>query len=436
MRTFKLTFVGAGSTIFAKNVIGDCLLRFNDLNFEVALYDIDLERLEESKQMLESIKRKYHAQASICVYTDRIEAIKSADFIVNAVQIGGYESTLVDFEIPKKYGLRQTIGDTLGIGGIFRALRTIPFLEELGKEIKEYSPNALFLNYVNPMAILTKYLLDKIQINAVGLCHSVQHCLDCILTAVDMKEYEATCQWEIAGINHQAWLLTINDENGKDLYPQIKQRSLEYRDSHKFDFDLVRHEMMHRFGYYITESSEHLSEYLPYFIKSKYPELIEQYHIPLDEYPRRCVNQINEWKERKQSILTSDVEHVLSNEFASVIIAAKMGGEVARIHGNVLNHGLITNLPDNSCVEVPCLVDTSGIHPCYIGDLPEQCAALNRTSINVQNLVVEGASKRSRELIYMAAYLDPHLSSELTMDEIKALCDDLFEAHKQWLPDY
>jgi alpha-galactosidase len=436
MRDFKLTFIGAGSTIFVKNVVGDCMLRFPDVAFEVALFDIDEQRLEESRVMLEYIAKKYHSKAKVVAYHNRKEAFKGADFIVNAIQVGGYESTLVDFEIPKKYGLRQTIADTLGIGGIFRALRTIPVLESMAEDIQECCPNALFLNYVNPMAILTKYLIEKLHVNTVGLCHSVQYCLDAILRVVDMKEYESTCQWKIAGINHQAWLLEIKDQFGNDLYPEIKKRSKQKIAEKAFSWDLVRHELMHRFGYYLTESSEHSSEYMPYFIKEKYPELIEKYNIPLDEYPRRCVKQINEWNERKQLLVTDAVEHTISNEFASLIIGAKMGGEVCRIHGNVMNNGLITNLPHNSCVEVPCLVDSSGVTPCYIGDLPEQCAALNRTNINVQNLAVEGAYKRSKELVYMAAYFDPHASSELSMDEIKAMCDELFEAHSKWLPKY
>ena len=436
MKPFKLMFFGAGSTIFAKNVIGDCLLRFPDVPFEAALFDIDGVRLEESRAMLTYIAEKYGAKAKIIAYTDRVEALKDADFIVNAIQVGGYESTMVDFEIPKKYGLRQTIGDTLGVGGIFRALRTIPVMEELAGEIKRFCPKALFLNYVNPMAILTKYLIGTLELDAVGLCHSVQCCVSSLLSTVDMKEHIPTCRSEIAGINHQAWLLKIQDENGNDLYPEIKKRSRENFNKHKFDWDLVRHDIMARFGYYVTESSEHTSEYLPYYIKRNYPELIDAYHIPLDEYPRRCVKQDKEWKERKQLLVTDKVEHSLSNEFASSIVAAKSGGEVCRIHGNVLNKGLIVNLPEDCCVEVPCLIDKNGVNPCYVGALPEQLAALNRTNINVQNLAAEAAAKRSRELVYMAAYLDPHTAAELSMDEIRAMCDELFAAHGKWLPEY
>lgn len=433
----KITFMGAGSTVFAKNVIGDCILKREIGDFDVALYDIDPVRLQDSELMLNNINRKYGSKAKIKAYTDRLAALQGADFVINAIQVGGYEPcTVTDFEIPKKYGLRQTIADTLGIGGIFRALRTIPVLEDFAEDIHKVCPDALFLNYANPMAMLTGYMQKYLGVKTVGLCHSVQVCVPTLLNSVDMGEYIDGAKYSIAGINHQAWLLEIKDQNGKDLYPEIKRRSMSGKYSESMKHDLVRHEIMHRFGYYNTESSEHTSEYSPYFIKKNYPELIERYNIPLDEYPRRCVNQIEEWKTLRAKVLSTDIEHSPTREFAAPIVNAVVNNVPYEIHGNVLNKGLITNLPQDACVEVKCLVDRNGVTPCYVGELPEQLAALNRTNINVQNMTVKAAKARKKELVYMAAYLDPHTSAELSLDDIKSLCDDLFEAHKDWLPKY
>ena len=434
---FKIAFMGAGSAVFAKNVLGDCILTPGLGEFDIALFDINRERLEDSRRMLENINKKYNGKAHIKAYTDRVDALSGADFVVNAIQVGGYEPcTVTDFEIPKKYGLRQTIADTLGIGGIFRALRTIPVLEEFAEDIHKVCPNALFLNYTNPMAILTGYMLRYLDLHAVGLCHSVQVCVKELFDTLGMNDYIGKCHWDIAGINHQAWLTRIVDLDGNDLYPEIKRRSLSGEYEKQMKWDLVRHEMMHRFGYYNTESSEHTSEYNPYFIKSKYPEFIERFNIPLDEYPRRCRDLIAGWKEMREKLISDSVEHEISREFGMRIINAVVTDTPYKIHGNVLNTGLITNLPKNSCVEVPCMIDGNGVSPCFVGDLPEQCAALNRTNINVQNMTIEAARVRKKELVYMAAYLDPHTSAELSMDEIKNMCDDLFTAHKDWLPEY
>ena len=434
---FKIAFMGAGSAVFAKNVLGDCILTPGLGEFDIALFDINRERLEDSRQMLENINKKYNGKAHIKAYTDRVDALSGADFVVNAIQVGGYEPcTVTDFEIPKKYGLRQTIADTLGIGGIFRALRTIPVLEESAEDIHRVCPNALFLNYTNPMAILTGYMLRYLDLRAVGLCHSVQVCVKELFDTLGMNDYIGKCHWDIAGINHQAWLTRIVDLDGNDLYPEIKRRSFSGEYEKQMKWDLVRHEMMHRFGYYNTESSEHTSEYNPYFIKSKYPEFIERFNIPLDEYPRRCRDLIAGWKEMREKLISDSVEHEISREFGMRIINAVVTDTPYKIHGNVLNTGLITNLPKNSCVEVPCMIDGNGVNPCFVGDIPEQCAALNRTNINVQNMTIEAARVRKKELVYMAAYLDPHTSAELSMDEIKNMCDDLFTAHKDWLPEY
>ncbi len=428
----KITFIGAGSSVFAKNVLGDCLLTPALRECEVALYDIDPIRLKESEQMLININKNAGGYGTIKAYSERKEALRGANYVVNAIQVGGYKPcTVTDFEIPKKYGLKQTIGDTLGIGGIFRGLRTIPVMLEIARDIEEVCPDAWLLNYSNPMSIITNVMQRATKIKTIGLCHSVQVCTDTLLKGLEMDT--ENIEWQIAGINHMAWLLEIKKE-GVDLYPEIKKRAAEKEGKHK---DMVRYEMMRRFGYYVTESSEHTAEYTPYFIKSNYPELIDRYNIPLDEYPRRCVEQIAKWENLKGEIVNNkELLHERTNEYASYILEAMETDKPYKIGGNVLNTGLITNLPKNACVEVPCLVDKTGIHPCYVGDLPLQCAALNMTNINVQLLTVEAALTKKKEYIYQAAMLDPHTASELSIDEIVAMCDELIEAHGNWLPQY
>ncbi|MDM8100085.1 MULTISPECIES: alpha-glucosidase/alpha-galactosidase [Oceanobacillus] len=429
----KITFLGAGSTVFAKNVLGDCMTVDALQDFEFALFDINEERLQDSEMMLNNLKKSLNATVTVKAYQDRKEALRDAKYVINAIQVGGYDpATITDFEIPKKYGLRQTIADTLGIGGIFRNLRTIPVMQEFARDIKEVCPDAWFLNYTNPMAVLTNIMLKE-GIKTVGLCHSVQVCASELLKSLEMPTDDV--QWKIAGINHMAWLLEIT-RHGEDLYPEIKKRAKE-KQKEKHD-DMVRFELMDKFGYYITESSEHNAEYHPYFIKSQYPELIEQFNIPLDEYPRRCVNQIEDWKKMRDDLVNDqNLTHERSREYGSYIIEAMETDKPFKIGGNVLNTGrLISNLPENAVVEVPCLVDASGIAPTYVGDLPEQLAALNRTNINTQLLTVEAALTRKKEKIYQAAMLDPHTSAELSMDDIISLCDDLIEAHGDWLPAY
>ena len=435
---FKICFLGAGSTVFVKNVLGDCMSSDKLKKFEIALFDIDAQRLDDSFVMLNILKKNLKSSAEIRKYTDRKEALKGSDFVVNAIQVGGYEpSTVIDFEIPKKYGLRQTIGDTLGIGGIFRALRTIPVLESFAEDISAVCPKALFLNYTNPMAMLSGYMQRYTDCRTVGLCHSVQVCVPDLLHTLEMDGFIAGARWKIAGINHQAWLLSIEDEKGNDLYPEIKRRSFsgEYEDNKRWD--LVRHEIMKRFGYYNTESSEHTAEYSPYFIKRNYPELIERYRIPLDEYPRRCVEQIEGWKKMREGLVKDEsLTHVRSREYASRIIEAVVTDVPFKIHGNVLNESLIENLPREACVEVPCMVDANGINPCVVGKLPVQLASLNMTNINVQLMTVEAARSRKKEAVYQAAYLDPHTAAELSMDDIRDMCDELFAAHGNYLPEY
>ena len=432
----KITFMGAGSTVFAKNVLGDSMVTPALGNSTIALYDIDAKRLEESYLMLSSINNNYGNKARIekyCGVETRKDALRGANYVVNAIQVGGYEPcTVTDFEIPKKYGLRQTIADTLGIGGIFRALRTIPVMMDFAHDMEEVCPDAWFLNYTNPMAMLTGAMQRYTGVKTVGLCHSVQICAESLFKSVGM-ENDPDVQTKIAGINHMAWLLEIS-KDGKDLYPEIKARAAALTEKHD---NMVRLEIMKRFGYYVTESSEHNAEYMPFFIKDKYPELIDRFNIPLDEYPRRCIRQIEDWKTRSK-LLTEDpnLSHERTHEYASYIIEAMVTGKPYKIGGNVMNNGLITNLPRNAVVEVPCLVDRSGVTPTIIGDLPEQLAALNRTNINVQLLTIEAARTLKKDYIYQAAMMDPHLQSELSIDDIVALCDALIEAHKGWLPEY
>lgn len=429
----KITFLGAGSTVFAKNVLGDSMLTPSLQGFEIALYDINMERLKDSENMLNNLK---HTSGSTCVikaYSDRKEALRGAKYVVNAIQVGGYDPcTITDFDIPNKYGLRQTIADTIGIGGIFRNLRTIPVMLDFAKDIQEVCPDALFLNYTNPMAVLTNVMNTYGGVKTVGLCHSVQTCISDLFDNLGMDK--AGVQSKIAGINHMAWLLEVT-KDGMDLYPEIKQKAVEkQKEKHK---DMVRLELMLNFGFYITESSEHSAEYHPYFIKKNYPELVERFNIPLDEYPRRCIRQIERWKTmREEMVNDQNLAHTRSHEYASYILEAMETNKPYKIGGNVMNNGLITNLPKEACVEVPCLVDSSGVNPTYIGDLPPQLAALNRTNINTQLLTIEAAMTGKKEHIYHAAMLDPHTAAELSMDDIRAMCDELIEAHGDWLPKF
>ena len=442
----KIAFMGAGSTVFAKNVLGDVMLSEPLRDSHIALYDIDGARLRESKMMLDNLNANINeGRAKITGHLgvrSRKAALRKADYVVNAIQVGGYEpSTVIDFEVPRKYGLLQTIGDTLGIGGIFRSLRTIPVVLDFARDMAEVCPDAWFITYVNPLAMITGAMLQATPIKAVGLCHSVQGCARWLLHHVGMLDSVKKLQWKIAGINHQSWLLEITD-GGKDLYPEIKKRAARMnRDARKKGApkhnDMVRFEVMRRLGYYVTESSEHSAEYMPYWIKRLYPELIEEFNIPLDEYPRRCVAQIEGWKKRRDELVTNaQLSHRRTGEYCSYIMEAMETDVPFRIGGNVLNTGLIPNLPRKACVEVPCMVDRNGVQGCYVGDLPEQCAAMNRTNINPQLLTIEAVLTRKKDAIYHAAMMDPHTASELSLDQIIALCDDLIEAHGDMLPEY
>ena len=443
----KITFMGAGSTVFVRNVLGDCMCSDALKDWEYALYDIDATRLEESFEIISAMNETKGGHARITKHLgveNRKEALRGARFVINAIQVGLYDPcTIIDFEVPKKYGLRQTIGDTLGIGGIMRALRTIPVMDDFAKDMREVCPDALFLNYTNPMAMLSGYMQRYTGIETVGLCHSVQVCSEGLLKKLGMEDKLEGRRELIAGINHMGWLLELKDKDGNDLYPEIRRRALEkneaaMKDGAEKHDDMVRMDYIRRFGYYCTESSEHNSEYNMFYIKSKYPELIERYNIPLDEYPRRCVNQIAGWaKERDELKTGKHLDHQRTKEYASYIMESIVNNTPYEIGGNVLNKGgLIENLPQDACVEVPCLVNGMGVHPCHVGRLPVQCAAMNMTNINVQLLTIEAAVTRKKEHIYQAAMLDPHTGSELDMDTIVRMVDDLIDAHGSWLPQY
>ena len=437
----KITFMGAGSSVFAKNVLGDSMLSEALRDCEIALYDIDAERLEESFIMVNALNNNINEnRAKVKKYHDvenRKEALRGADFVVNAVQIGRYDPcTITDFEIPKKYGVRQTIADSYGVGGIFRALRTIPVLQDFANDMQEVCPDAWFLNYTNPMAMLSGYMQRYTGVKTVGLCHSVQGCSRWLLENLDI-DYTMPIKEKIAGVNHMGWLLEIYDADGTDLYPEIRKKAIEILESDITDHhDLVRYEYIRRFGYYCTESSEHNAEYNNFFIKNSHPELIERYNIPLDEYPRRCIEQIERWNTDKLKYVSGDIKHRRTEEYASYIMEAMVTGVPYKIGGNVINNGMIPNLPSEACVEVACLVDKYGIQPCYQGNLPIQLAAMNMTNINVQLLTIEAARTLKKEHIYHAVMLDPHASSELTLDEIVAMCDEMIEVHGDWMPKF
>jgi alpha-galactosidase len=437
----KITFLGAGSTIFVRNVLGDSMSSEALRECEIALYDIDAQRLKESERILSAINKGKGGYSKITCYAglENLEkALKDAAFVVNAIQVGGYDpATIADFEIPKKYGLRQTIGDTLGIGGIMRALRTIPVLEHFARVMEKVCPNAWFLNYTNPMSMLTGFMQRYTGVKTVGLCHSVQVCSLHLLESLDMKDKLEGRDELIAGINHMAWLLEIRDKDGVDLYPEIKKRAKAKNAAGKH-WDMVRYDYIDKLGYYCTESSEHNAEYNPFYIKSKYPQLIEKFNIPLDEYPRRCISQIESWKAEYESLIKKDtLEHERSREYASRIMEAIVTGEPYKIGGNVLNtNASVENLPVQACVEVPCLVDSSGIKPCQSVKLPVQLAAMNMTHINVHLITIEATVTKKRDHIYHAAMLEPHTAAELSIDDIRSMTDELLAAHKNWLPDY
>jgi alpha-galactosidase len=435
----KITFIGAGSTVFAKNLLGD-ILSFPELaDSTISLMDIDPLRLQTSEIVAHKVAEFFDAKPKIEATLDRRQALDEADYAISMFQVGGYRpSTVIDFEIPKKYGIRQTIADTLGIGGIMRGLRTIPVFLDICQDMEELCPDVMFLQYVNPMAMNTWAINRASKIKTVGLCHSVQGTAEALAEDIGVPYNEIN--YLCAGINHMAFYLHF-ERNGVDLYPQIRKamETKSYGRRYRGLGDHVRYEVLRRMGYFVTESSEHFSEYVPWFIKRDRPDLIEQYEIPIDEYIRRCEDQIAEWESERAALENGELDEVRyerSQEYGSLIIHSMETGEPRVVYGNVPNHGLIDNLPQGCCVEVPCLVDKNGLQPTKIGALPPQLASLMQTNINVQSLVVEAALTGKREHIYQAAMLDPHTAAELGLDQIWSLVDDLIEAHGDMLPEY
>lgn len=433
----KITFIGAGSTVFAKNLLGD-ILGFPELaNSTIALHDINEKRLKTSEVVARKVAEALNARPVIEATTDRRAALDGADYVICMIQVAGYKpGTVIDFEIPKKYGLRQTIGDTLGIGGIMRGLRTIPVLLAMCRDMSEICPDALFLNYVNPMAINCWAIDRASNIKTAGLCHSVYHTAAELARDIGLPIEEI--DYLAAGINHMAFYLRferMRDGVPEDLYPHLHQVIHEKRIP---PVNRVRYDMLQRLGYFVTESSEHFSEYVPWFIKRDRPDLIERYNIPLDEYIRRCEAQIEEWETLSQELQKGEriLEIERSAEYGSLIIHSLETGAPRTVYANVPNHGLIDNLPDDCIVEVPNRVNKNGLQPIRVGSLPLHLAALMQTNINVQRLTVEAALTKNRDHIYHAAMLDPHTAAELDLDQIWSLVDDLIEAHGNWLPTY
>lgn len=421
----KITFLGAGSTIFAKNLIGD-ILSYPELSqSEIVLFDIDPERLKTSEIMAHHLADRIGAKPTIIATNDRQQALKNAKYAISMFQVGGYKpSTVIDFEVPKKYGLRQTIADTLGIGGIMRGLRTIPVFLDMCKDMENVCPDVTFLQYVNPMAINCWAINRASHIKTVGLCHSVQGTAEQLANDIGIPIEEIN--YVSAGINHMAFYLRF-EHNGVNLYPQIRA---VLNAGKQPSWNLVRYEVLRHFGYFVTESSEHFSEYTPWFVKRDRPDLLEKLNIPLDEYIIRCENQLASWhKMRAQFENGEGLDHVRSHEYGSGIIHAMETNQPRVIYGNLANHGLIDNLPQDCCVEVPVLVDKNGLQPTKIGKLPPHLAAMMQTNINVQALTVEAALTGKRDHIYHAAMLDPHTAAELSLDQIVNLVDDLLEAH-------
>ncbi len=437
----KITFMGAGSSVFAKNILGDCLLTESLRDAQYALYDTDQDRLDEAYRMMTNLNANLNDnRADITPYLavrNRRTALRGADFVINAVQVGGYDpSTLQDFDIPKKHGLSMTMGDTAGIGGLFRALRTIKVLEGFANDVRAVCPNAWFLNYTYPMSVLTGYLIRKGGLKCVGLGRNVREQVYGLLNALELKEkHEDGVTWQVAGLENMAWLLSISSRSGKDLYPEIKKvaekknRAARKKDGEKHD-DMVRLELLRHFGYYLTGSSEEAAELFPYFLKSHLPEIVEDLNIRLDEYPRVCQDLIASWRKmRDETAEDVPLTHELSTEYAAPVMDAILSDRPREIQASVLNHGLISNLPDEAIVEVPALVNRNGIQGCQVGPLPLVCAALNSAQVHAQMLAIEASVAHSRELVYQAAMLDPLVASELSMDDIRGLCDDLLDAH-------
>lgn len=440
----RIAFIGAGSTVFMKNIIGDALHFPALADATIALMDIDAERLAESAMVARKLVASMGARARVETHDDRRAALDGADFVIVAFQIGGYRPcTVTDFELPRAHGLRQTIADTLGVGGVMRGLRTVPHLWAVCEDMRALCPGALLLQYVNPMAINTWAIAARYpDIRQVGLCHSVQGTAHEL--ARDLGLDPATLVYRAGGINHMAFYLEFGqrqpDGTVRDLYPALREGYRAGRIPLESSWNprcpnLVRYEAMMHLGYFVTESSEHFAEYVPWFIKSHRPDLIDRFRIPLDEYPRRCEEQAAAWKAQAAAYRDAGrIEVAQSHEYAATIMNAVVTGAPAVIYGNVANRGLIAQLPEGCAVEVPCLVDANGVQPTPVGDLAPQLTALMRTNVNVQELTVAALLTENPEHIHHAAMLDPRTAAELDLGQIRALVDALVAAHGDWLP--
>ncbi len=450
----KLTIIGAGSAVFTKNIVVDLMHIPQFKKMHISLMDIDESRLKLAKELIDTVSNKLNANPKVTLHTDRKEALRNADFVQTTIQVGGYKpSTVIDFDIPKKYGLKQTIADTLGIGGIMRGLRTIPILLDIAQDIIDVCPNALWLQYVNPMCSNMIAINKQFpEIKSIGLCHSVQGTAE--MLAQDLNEDIGNINFICAGINHMAFFLKFEKkQNGLnvDLYPKLKiladkivsdkkissrSENIHY-ESNKILHEKVRYEILRRFGYFVTESSEHFAEYVPWFIKNNRDDIIKKYNIPIDEYIDRCEHHVKTWQELEKDVTPLKNEPLkLSHEYASYIMDAVANNKSITINANVMNNNLINNLPNNCCVEVPCLINSNGFIPQKVGNLPEQLLALMRTNINVQILTAEAATTMKREHVYHAAMLDPLVAANLSIDEIYSMTDELIDAHKDYLPKY
>jgi alpha-galactosidase len=427
----KIALIGAGSVVFAQNLIGD-ILSFPELaDAHIALMDIDVDRLHTAERMTQKVAAALKATPTVTAHAARRGALSGADYVINTIQVGGYRpATVIDFEVPRQHNLRQTIADTVGIGGIMRALRTIPVLIDICRDMEALCPDAWLLNYTNPMAMNCWALSRATPVRAVGLCHSVQG--TAMQLAYDIGVPYGDITYEAAGINHMSFYLRF-ERHGEDLYPLIRKVVSEGRVPGN---NRVRYDMLMRLGYFVTESSEHFAEYTPYFIRRDRPDLIERFGIPLDEYITRCELMDRFWGDMKTFFEGDEPITAIerSHEYGALIIHSMETGTPRVVYGNVPNRGLITNLQAGCCVEVPCLVDGNGIQPTPTGDLPPQLAALIMTNVNVQSLAVEAALSGRREYVYHAAMLDPHTAAELTLDEIWRLVDNLIAAHGDMIP--
>ena len=428
----RVTIIGAGSVEFTRNVVAD-LCWYEELHGSVtfALHDIDENRLAYAHRAAESIVRRTGAGYTVEAHRERRPALEGAAYAINEIQVGGYAATVTDFEIPKKFGLRQTIGDTLGIGGVMRGLRTIPVVVEIGEDMHELCPDALLLNYTNPMAMVPWGVYAGSAFHrVVGVCHSVRDTHHFLAESVRVPEDDIA--FRTAGFNHQAFVYEFRRRStGEDLYPRLREivdadpEGLGRR---------VRVEIFKRFDYFPTESSEHSSEYVPWFLK--HDDMVDRFRILVDDYIFRSDANLVEWEETKAALDRGeelDVEP--SSELASEIIRSLETGEPREVYGNVRNGGLIEGLPDDACVEVPCLVDKNGFQPTLIGAIPPQTLALNRTFVNVAELTVRAALERRRDLVYQAALVDPNAGATLTTGQIVEMCDELIQAHGDLMPE-